>query len=873
MFTKEENLFLEAIIKMFSNQNEERKTSEKNIQTWLQETYLQVLISCNKFIVCEELQPNIRQYACYLIGLCTGEDHYADWQQISSEIKTSVQNNSLGLLGDQNPQIRQQACILVSSIFEISVRDQGWPELIKILCNACQNDNIEFKKSAVKTLGMIWEKLPKEPFSIEELNLMETTIISLLAKPQNAELAKICLKAYQYFIMYIKDKFSDKNYLEESLKVMITYCNSMNDINTENVIKSAIHRISQIILLAYDYVENNFRNISEFFIQLAQGKNETLAVQAFIFFTEISNDEITRKTNGISYRNYMSSIWDILWPCIQYILNMGENPNKNSDDFTRYEALNQLLVNLSILCNESIIDDIFKYMRQKLSEDDPIKIASAIYAFSSLIETVHEKKIRSVIPDSITAMTKYFSKNNDILNNQISFCFRKICEVHANLILENNALFTFLISSISQLLKENSLTNTVKMHLCLTINQLALYICNHNLQCLNFFSPFLQDLLITLEALAYLPSAYDPDNNLSEKSFIALASLLECSHEKDKLLISYFMEKINIRLVEAQDANKFIGAKIKLEFYQSMLCLLIQSLCKNSVNNLIQLDDKKIEEYFNIIENYFKMREGVFEEGMMALSGLISLLSENQIDKLLQRIMVYIIFALNNFLDSSNCSAACLSLLDIIHVSKEKFVPYIKEIFPLFKKIINSEDSKKNIFSLIIVVYSDLFNYIGESIWEYYKDPLDFMENIIDFSEKNNELYFNINNNRLDSEEINDFVKLNDGLVDFIQSVAGHLKKSDENKTEAFKSYMPIILEYIEVMMKNTMFNPSNDYLFSCISFLIDFAEIYKKYLFKKVSDYTWQRIFQLANNSSDDNVIHLKDYLQNLIYVIKMQS
>ena len=122
MFTNEENLFLEAITKMFSNSNEERRASEKNIQTWLQETYLQVLISCNKFIICEDLPSHIREYSCYLLHVCTGSDHYQDWQKISSELKSSVQTNSLSLLGNKSSSIRTQGCILVASIFSISVR-------------------------------------------------------------------------------------------------------------------------------------------------------------------------------------------------------------------------------------------------------------------------------------------------------------------------------------------------------------------------------------------------------------------------------------------------------------------------------------------------------------------------------------------------------------------------------------------------------------------------------------------------------------------------------------------------------------------------------------------------------------------------------
>ena len=248
MFTNEENLFLNTMSKMFSTNNEERKISENNIQSWLAQSYPQILIACNKFIICEDLAQNIREYSCYLLSLCTSPEHYQDWQKINLDLKTSIQSNSLGLLGNKNSAIRQQACILVTSIFSISVRDQGWADLIKILCNACNTNGIEFKISAVKTLGMIWEKLPKEPFSSEELILMENTILTLLSKPENSNLTEICLDAYQYFIIYIKNKFADITYIENSLKLIISYCNCLNNINTPKVAKLAIHRITQIIL-------------------------------------------------------------------------------------------------------------------------------------------------------------------------------------------------------------------------------------------------------------------------------------------------------------------------------------------------------------------------------------------------------------------------------------------------------------------------------------------------------------------------------------------------------------------------------------------------------------------------------------------------
>ena len=868
MFSNEEKLFLETISAMLSPNNEQRNLAQENIKKWIKETYLQVLQACNKFIVCKQIKPEIRRYSCYIIQLLTNEDCYENWQKISLDLKTSVQNNSLGLLGDEEPSIRLSACTLVNSICIISIKDQGWPNLINILCGACRDNNIEFKISAVKTLSMIWESLPKEPFSLEELSLMENTIIYLLSNPQSPVLSKQSLKAYQNFINYIKNKFADKDYLQSSLKLLINFC-SINNINTEKVGKSAIHAISKLIITAYDYIEPHFQNISEFFIELCKGNNEELAIQSYIFFTDISNEEINRKNKKFHYKKYMQTIWNKLWPCIQYSLNNRTNL-KNGEGYSRYESISPLLYNISIICDETIIDDIFTYMGAKLNDSNPLINDSAIYAFASIVETTHEKKIETVIPDSIQSIASLFNKRCEELNETLSWCLETICNAHAKIIIINKKVFQFLISTILTLLKDQPLKNKVKMHLCEAIFNLASYIYNHNYQDLNMFGPFLQDLLGTIELLAYMPQSYDSEQNLSEKCFVAIASLLECSTDNDKTLIAFFMEKILNRLNEAQNEQNFGNSKEKMNNFQSYLCLCVHSLCKNVVFNLINLDNQKIENYFNIIENFFKIRGGVFEEGFLALSGLITLISDNQVDKLLERIMVYILFALNNYKDAKNCESACLSLLDVISASKEKFIGYINKIYPLFNNIIKAEDVEKNILTLIILVYSELFNNIGEQIWVYVEDPMNYMEKIINFSVSNHEKYLN---DKIEVEEYNYFIKLNDGLVDYISNVTSILGKDDEFKKEAFKNYIPDILDYLSVMMGNSMFNPDTNYLSSCFTFLINLAEIYKKYIFKKINDYALQRLFTLAVDSYDDNLRHLKDYLQNLIFTIKMQS
>lgn len=252
----------------------------------------------------------------------------------------------------------------------------------------------------------------------------------------------------------------------------------------------------------------------------------------------------------------------------------------------------------------------------KLNDPNPAIINSAIYAFGCILETVHEKKIESVIPDSINSLNNLFSKNNEQLNLTLSWCFSQICEAHSKLLIFNNGLLSNLINIFLGLLRQENLNNKIKINICNSIFNLASYTYNHNYQSLNTFSPYLKDLLIILESLAYLPQSYNTENNLSRACFIALSSLLECSTKNDQQLISFFMEKIYARLNEALNISNFQNSKEKQNDFQSYLCLSVQCLCKNVEFNLINLDYKKIEDYFNVIDNFFKIRKVVFEEGL-----------------------------------------------------------------------------------------------------------------------------------------------------------------------------------------------------------------------------------------------------------------
>ena len=69
---------------------------------------------------------------------------------------------------------------------------------------------------------------------------------------------------------------------------------------------------------------------------------------------------------------------------------------------------------------DSIIDDIFNYISEKLNNPVPLKNNWTIYVFFSLIKSAHKDKIQMVISYAIEKIINLFSKNNTTLSLNLS---------------------------------------------------------------------------------------------------------------------------------------------------------------------------------------------------------------------------------------------------------------------------------------------------------------------------------------------------------------------------------------------------------------------------------------------------------------------
>ena len=856
MFTCQENLFLQAIQKMISSiGNEERHKAESDIKIWSKESYIQILETCNKFIICEQLDINVRRYSCYLMTLLINEENYEKWEKIEKILKNEILINSLGLLGNNESGIRQSASLLVASIEKIAIKNNEWPNLITTLCNACESNEIEFKISSIKTLGLIWEFLQKDNFSKDELILMENTIIKILLSPNSLDLISASLRAYKCFINYINYKYKDNEYLESSLKMITNYCNYKN--YNENISITAIHRLSDIVIEAYDYMKDNISNIIEFIGVICNGENEELAIQSYIFLIDISKEEYKRLKKQKS-NNYIDFSWNLIWGIIQNTLNTTINPAYNNE-YNRYKSLSSLLFYLSKICSPKIINDIFLYMKAKIESQNSSMINSAIYAFASILETIHVLQIKKLIYYSINFLCEFMNIKNGELNKTIGWCFEQICTNHGDVIIKNSNLFKQIIIMISNNLKKKELHSKVKIYLCTSLFYLANYVKKSEMQKLGIFSQYLFDLLKTLDYFAFLPSSFDIECNLSRYCFLAISGLIKCSQETDEEILNLFLEKVMERFSQANELKNFKDNLCQQQV-QSCLCMVLESFCK--VGNRVKLTYQNIEIFFNKIESFFQKR-GIFEEGLQALSKLSLLISNKEFSKFLAIIMEHIYKCLKDYQDFSNCKISLLCLIDLITTSKENFSPYIGKLIQYFQEIIKKPDANKELFSYFLIVYSDLFEYIGESIWEYVQIPLEYMKYVLNFCINNSDKYLS---EQTGKEDFDYFINLNDNVMDLIENSLKRIIKETNERKKAFFLYVSDIINYLNFMLKKSNYLPGKDYILSSISILFDLLDIYKEKILILIEDDSFKRLTKLAHSTRDEEIIDINESLQNYI-------
>ena len=887
-YTKEENELLLLFVNMLSSEIPNKQETEKMIKDFAENNFEKAIIICNKFAKNENEDINIRYYSLIMFNILISNDNGKKFNNINTDIQKEIRESCLALLGNHSKLIRQYSCMVVSSLGQISksINQKEWPDLIPLLCNGCNSTENEFKLSAIKTLNMIWEKMPngRVSFIPEDLCLMEVSLIKVMNSPPNSEIALESIKAYKTFINYISNKFNNLEYLKNTLKLLLKFF-SINNINTIEVAENAIHCITEITKISYEYLDIFIEHLFKVFGLLCKGNNEILAIQSYIFFTELALEEIERKKfdegakeKGFNNKNYIQNNWKLLFNCIQNTIENYHNDKNNLNEggeYTRFKSLSPLLYNISQLCNENIIKEIYNYAFQKMKESDPLVINSGAYIFNSTLETINEHLIISNLSDIIPSLCRLLTINCHLLNCTVSDCLEKITERYGNIIIGDKSLFIKTSFLLSQLLMSQQLKNKPKIHICLSIYNLCNHIKSLSLKELGLFSPYLNDLLNILDTLAYLPISYEHNSNLSYVCFLTISKLLEISNKNDEKILQNYIQKLYNRFNEAKDNSNF-NDKEKQTQFQDYLCLCLNDYCKEGNNNANLLPEHAIY-FFRMIEDFIVQRKEIFENGLCSLSYLISLFSklkndknENEFNCMIEKTMEHIITIItqNEDIPSIINSLGCLNI--IIPAIEKKIEKYINKIINMFKEIILKNEVHIKILGKILITYSVLFSNENNIIWNHLNLGLTCMQKVLEECKNEYEICLE---KKVEKDNLRLYVELNDNLMRFIEELVYKISSKKQNLKELFEKYINDIIQYINKTFSNRIFKPLDDYVISCLNILIDIISLYNKKAVNLIDNNSINNLYFFAVDTKDNTIISFKKDLQDSIEAVNQNN
>jgi hypothetical protein len=99
------------------------------------------------------------------------------------------------------------------------------------------------------------------------------------------------------------------------------------------------------------------------------------------------------------------------------------------------------------------------------------------------------------------------------------------------------------------------------------------------------------------------------------------------------------------------------------------------------------MNENLARDVLGFIFKSFTIRQGVYEEGLMAASAL-ALAYGQQFDQYVKEFGSYLVFSLNSVKDTSLCRTAIHSTSDLIRAIGNNFSQYIDQILPLIINIL-----------------------------------------------------------------------------------------------------------------------------------------------------------------------------------------
>ena len=360
------------------------------------------------------------------------------------------------------------------------------------------------------------------------------------------------------------------------------------------------------------------------------------------------------------------------------------NLDEDLDDWNISKSAICLLTLLSECCDCNLINSVIEFITIKITDENHLNKEIGMIAFGAILSTNMKSSMSIIVFSSIETIIKFLKSSiyPNSLKRTTSWVLLRIAKFYAEIFISNPIAYNELINEVIDLMQ--IATKKITFDLITTLHFLVMNIYNENNLDKNLFTPHTKKALDALLNLAFISNAYDSNYNIASEAFLAIGAIMQYSTFSSREIIEDFFNKL-YQAFESTLCPTYFPEEKKRNNYQEYICHCFY--CGFS-SGIIQINEQNTYLITKIIMQSFEIRNGIYEEGLIAISKSACILGKNFEQVLKENFLNYLIYSLKNTQDISICKNAIISTTEIIQSLQENFVNFADEILGLIYNIL-----------------------------------------------------------------------------------------------------------------------------------------------------------------------------------------
>lgn len=636
------------------------------------------------------------------------------WSMIPPMAKQAITKLALGTLSSEHKNARKGAAIAVSAIASIDQPKKLSPEILQVLLTANAITNINAKMSFLEALGYICEELEEGSLDEKEINeILNILVRSITPEIELPELKVMALGALQNCL-----RFCEKNFKNEGERgIIMTNIISCLNIGNHEIKLKATQCLLEAAKNFYDHIGGPIlEHIGLLTIDsIKKIEEEDIALICLEIWSCICDEEIERQEKSsidAPCKNYIKTASGVLLPLLLETLK-----NYTKDDENEWSISISSACCLSLMAKilkDVIASPIMEFISANISSPDWKLRNAALLAFTSILNGLEKTQVSILIEKALPTLIALLQDPKPQVQETAAWTFAKIAE-NASEVFKKVEEFDSVMAHLIPCLKNGP---RISNQVCFAIHNLAESLKPQDKDKTCLMSKVYQQVMQALWENAFRVDAFAENVSLAQSSFAALTNVIQ--YAAPDILI--YLNAVFAMLIDTfiKTMHPTFSNPGRAQDYQGLLCGALQPVCIKLGSNLpLEIAGNVI----NIIIESFAYRKGVYDEGIIALAGVITAVG-NMANPFAAKIYPYLGQALQSPDDTILCRAGVGLLGDLARALEDKISPLLPDTIPFLLRKLQNEETERNLKVSIISVLGDLASATGKAFGPYLSDVL-----------------------------------------------------------------------------------------------------------------------------------------------------